>query len=143
MGQIPINFFTEDLNFTLKQKGLIRTWIKETIVAENHRLRFLNFIFCTDHYLLNINQQYLDHDTFTDIITFDNSENKLDILGDIFISIDRIRENAKKLNASEKDELHRVIIHGTLHLLSYSDKGKSAKELMTKKEDFYLSKRGF
>ncbi len=143
MGQTPINFFTEDLNFTLKQKGLIRTWIKDTIVAENHRLRVLNLIFCSDDYLLTINQQYLDHDTYTDIITFDNSENKLEIKGDIFISIDQIRENAKKLNIAEKDELHRVIIHGTLHLLSYSDKGKSSKEIMTQKEDFYLSKRTF
>jgi len=143
MGQIPINFFTEDLTFTLKQKGLVRSWIRDTIVAENHRLRLLNFIFCSDHYLLSINQQYLSHDTYTDIITFDNSDIEQEIIGDIFISIDRIRENAHSLYTNEKEELHRVIIHGTLHLLAYSDKGKSAKSLMTEKEDFYLAKRTF
>ncbi len=143
MGQIPINFFTEDISFNLKQKGLVRTWIKNTIIAEKHRLRLLNFIFCSDSYLLNINRQYLKHDTYTDIITFDNSEVKQEIVGDIFISLERIRENAVELDVNEKDELHRVMIHGTLHLLGYPDKSKSAKALMTEKEDFYLSKRAF
>jgi len=143
MGQIPINFFTEDISFTLKQKGLVRTWIRNTIIAEKHRLRLLNYIFCSDPYLLTINQQYLNHDTYTDIITFDNSENKGEIVGDIFISLDRIRENAKELDLNVIDELHRVMIHGTLHLLGYPDKGKSAKALMTEKEDFYLSHRAF
>jgi len=143
MGQIPINFFSEDISFNLKQKGLVRTWIKNTIIAEKHRLRLLNFIFCSDSYLLNINQQYLKHDTYTDIITFDNSDTEQEIAGDIFISLERIRENAKELNVNEKDELHRVMIHGTLHLLGYPDKGKSAKALMTEKEDLYLSKRAF
>jgi probable rRNA maturation factor len=143
MGQIPINFFAEDITFNIKQKGLVRNWIRNTILAEKHRLRLLNFIFCSDAYLLNINQQYLNHDTYTDIITFDNSEKDQDILGDIFISLERIRENARKLNVNETDELHRVMIHGTLHLLGYPDKGKSAKALMTEKEDLYLSKRAF
>ncbi|MDO8993832.1 rRNA maturation RNase YbeY [Daejeonella sp.] len=143
MGQIPINFFTEDISFNIKQRGLVRTWIRNTIIAENHRLRLLNFIFCSDAYLLSINQQYLNHDTYTDIITFDNSDIKQEIVGDIFISLDRIRENAKELNINEIDELHRVMIHGTLHLLGYPDKGKSAKALMTEKEDLYLSKRAF
>jgi len=143
MGQIPINFFAEDITFNIKQKGLVRNWIRNTILAEKHRLRLLNFIFCSDAYLLNINQQYLNHDTYTDIITFDNSEKDQDILGDIFISLERISENARKLNVNETDELHRVMIHGTLHLLGYPDKGKSAKALMTEKEDLYLSKRAF
>jgi len=143
MGQIPINFFAEDISFNLKQKGLVRIWIRNTIIAENHRLRLLNFIFCSDAYLLNINQQYLNHDTYTDIITFDNSDTEQEIVGDIFISLDRIRENAKELEINETDELHRVMIHGTLHLLGYADKGKSAKALMTEKEDLYLSKRAF
>jgi len=141
MGQIPINFFTEDISFNLKQKGLVRTWIRNTIIAENHRLRLLNFIFCSDAYLLNINQQYLKHDSYTDIITFDNSDMEQEIVGDIFISLDRIKENAKELDVNETDELHRVMVHGTLHLLGYPDKGKSAKALMTEKEDLYLSKR--
>ena len=143
MAQIPINFFTEDLVFTLKSKGLLRSWIKDTIVSEKHHLTLLNFIFCSDDYLLEINRKYLNHDTLTDIITFDNSEENLKIIGDIFISVDRVRENALKMGINEKDELHRVIIHGTLHLLKYLDKPKSAKILMTQKEDFYLSKRGF
>lgn len=143
MGQIPINFFAEDITFNIKQKGLVRKWIRTTILAEKHRIRLINFIFCSDAYLLNINQQYLNHDTYTDIITFDNSEKDQDILGDIFISLERIRENARKLNVNETDELHRVMIHGTLHLLGYPDKGKSAKALMTEKEDLYLSKRAF
>lgn len=141
MGRIPINFFSEEIEFSLKQKGLVRNWIRNTILDEKHQLRLLNFIFCSDSYLLNINLQYLNHDTYTDIITFDNSDNELDILGDVFISIDRIRENAKELQLNEIDELHRVMIHGTLHLLGYTDKTKAAKALMTEKEDLYLSKR--
>lgn len=143
MGLIPINFFAEDISFNLKRKGFVRTWIRNTIIAENHRLRLINFIFCSDAYLLNINQQYLNHDTYTDIITFDNSDTRNEIVGDIFISLDRIRENARELDVNETDELHRVMIHGTLHLLGYADKGKSAKALMTEKEDLYLSKRAF
>ena len=143
MGQIPINFFAEDISFNLKRKGFVRTWIRDTIIAENHRLKLLNFIFCSDAYLLNINQQYLNHNTYTDIITFDNSDTKQEIVGDVFISLDRIRENAKELDVNETDELHRVMIHGTLHLLGYPDKGKSAKALMIEKEDLYLSKRAF
>lgn len=141
MGRIPINFFSEEIEFSLKQKGLVRNWIRNTILGEKHQLRLLNFIFCSDSYLLNINRQYLNHDCYTDIITFDNSDNKLYILGDVFISIDRIRENAKELQVNEIDELHRVMIHGTLHLLGYADKTKAEKTLMTQKEDFYLSKR--
>jgi len=143
MGQIPVNFFTEDIAFTIKKKGLVRNWIRNTIIAENYKLRLLNFIFCSDGYLLDINQKYLNHDTYTDIITFDNSDNQKEIIGDIFISVDRIRENSKELAVNEEDELHRVMIHGTLHLLGYPDKTKSAKALMTVKEDLYLSKRAF
>ena len=143
MPHSTIHFFSEEIQFTLKQKGLLRDWISTTIKAENHKLRELNFIFCSDSYLLNINKQYLDHDTFTDIITFDNSDKEGFITGDIFISLDRVRENARKFNVDEKDEMHRVMIHGTLHLLGYPDKGKEAKALMSAKEDHYLLLRGF
>lgn len=143
MGQLLIHFFTEGISYTLKQKSLIRNWIRETIINEGYKLRELNFIFCTDEYLLSINQQYLQHDTLTDIITFDNSAKKTDISGDIFISLDRVRENALNFKVNEKDELHRVMIHGTLHLLGYPDKGKAAKAVMTEKENYYLSKRSF
>jgi rRNA maturation RNase YbeY len=138
-----ISFFEEDINYTLKNKTLVRQWIKDTIIAEGFKLKELNYIFCSDAYLLTLNQQYLDHDTFTDIITFDNSEVKGDIVGDIFISIERIRENAVKFGHTETDELHRVIIHGTLHLLGYTDKSVVTKKKMTQKEDEYLAKRSF
>lgn len=141
MPQAQINFFTEDISFNLKQKTGLRKWVKACIQAEGFRLKELNFIFCSDNYLLRINKEYLKHDTFTDIITFDNSEKDKYIVGDIFISVDRVRENAISFKASEQDELHRVMIHGTLHLLGYPDKGKEAKAVMTSKENYYLAIR--
>ncbi|MBK0380004.1 rRNA maturation RNase YbeY [Mucilaginibacter segetis] len=138
-----INFFEEDVNYSLKNKQAIRKWITETILAEGYRLKELNYIFCSDEYLLSINQQYLDHNTYTDIITFDNSAQGKEITGDIFISVERIRENAVKFNVTEVQELHRVMIHGTLHLLGYKDKTPADKKKMTFKEDFYLATRNF
>jgi len=138
-----IQFFEEDITFKLKNKTQVRQWIGNTIVAEGFKLKELNYIFCSDAYLLQINQQYLDHDTYTDIVTFDNAEDKGIIIGDIFISIERIRENAAKFSVSESDELHRVIIHGALHLLGYKDKMPADKKKMTQKEDLYLNMRGF
>jgi|SRR5437588_9396578 len=138
-----INFFEEDVRFKLKDKTKVKTWIKAVIEAEGYKLQELNYVFCSDEYLLGINRQYLDHDTYTDIITFDNSEKDKVITGDIFISIDRIRENAKKFNSGELNELHRVIIHGALHLLGYKDKTAENKKLMTSKEDQYLAIRNF
>jgi probable rRNA maturation factor len=136
-----INFFLEDISFSLKNKIKLRNWIKNTIESEGKKLGELNFIFCSDTYLLEINQQYLKHDTFTDIITFDSSEVEGIINGDIFISYERVQENAAKFSTSIPNELHRIIIHGTLHLLGYKDKTKPAKALMTQKEDEYLQKR--
>jgi len=143
MPRIPVFFFEEDITFKPKNKGALRGWIKEAIIAEGYKLKELNYIFCSDSYLIEINRQYLNHDTYTDIITFDNSEEQGIIAGDIFISIDRIRENAVKFSVNETNELHRVIIHGTLHLLGYKDKTKADKQLMTEKEDFYLSQVKF
>ncbi|MFD2161711.1 rRNA maturation RNase YbeY [Paradesertivirga mongoliensis] len=143
MSQIPVNFFTEDISYTLKEKAHIRKWLKETICSEGKSLKELNFIFCSDNYLLQINQQYLSHDTYTDIITFDNSDDPKAIAGDIFISVERIKENAAKYKASERDELHRVIIHGALHLMGYKDKTKAHKTIMSDKEDQYLALRQF
>lgn len=143
MSRLPIHFFSEEIPFTLKQKLLVRSWIHKTILSEGFKLGELSFIFSGDEYLLKINKEYLDHDTYTDIITFDNSDVEKLIVGDIFISIDRIRENSKKFNVDMRDELHRVMIHGTLHLLGYPDKGKEAKKVMTAKEDHYLLQRGF
>lgn len=138
-----IQFFEEDISYKLKNKALVRQWIKDTITAEGFKLKELTYVFCSDAYLLPLNQQYLDHDTLTDIITFDNSEVEGEILGDIFISIERVRENAVKFNITETDELHRVIIHGALHLLGYTDKSVVTKKKMTQKEDEYLAKRVF
>lgn len=143
MPRIPVFFFEEDIAFKPKNKSALREWIKQTITAEGYKLKELNYIFCSDSYLIEINRQYLNHDTYTDIITFDNSEKEGTIVGDIFISIERIRENAAKFSVSEVNELQRVIIHGTLHLLGYKDKTKADKQLMTEKEDFYLAQVKF
>lgn len=143
MKKLPIYFYQQESTYILKQKNILRNWINRTILTEGHQLQILNFIFCSDEYLLKINEQYLHHDTYTDIITFDNSETPNNIAGDIFISIDRIRENAKFFKTTFSNELHRVIIHGTLHLLGYADKTAKAKKLMTEKEDEYLNLREF
>jgi probable rRNA maturation factor len=136
-----ITFNTEDVKFNLKSKTLLKQWITATIKKKKRKTGDLAFVFCSDVYLLNINNEYLNHDTFTDIITFDYSkENKLlPISGDIFISVDRVKENAIKFSKSFEEELHRVIIHGTLHLLGYADKTKIAKAEMTKQEDICLA----
>ncbi|MDP9077003.1 MAG: rRNA maturation RNase YbeY [Bacteroidota bacterium] len=138
-----ISFFEEDITYKLKNKTAVRQWVTETLQAEGYKLNELTYIFCSDNYLLQINQQYLNHDTYTDIVTFDNSDIPNTIVGDIFISIDRIRENALKYNHSETEELHRVIIHGALHLVGYTDKKPADKKKMTLKEDFYLNTRSF
>lgn len=137
-----IRFFAEDIPFKLLHPRKTSNWIKETILKEKKEQGNLNFIFCSDEYLHSINVQYLNHTTYTDIVTFDSSETKGLIEGDIFISIDRIKENAFKFSTPFDDELHRVIIHGVLHLIGYSDKGASKKALMRRKEDTYLSLRG-
>lgn len=143
MSRYQISFFSEETDFVIKQKKYVRQWIKETVVSEGFRCGTLNIVFCSDSYLLTINQQYLNHDTYTDIVTFDNSEEERLIEGDIFISVDRIMENAQKFSKSFANELHRVIIHGVLHLLGYTDKKKESKEKMTQMEDLYLSKITF
>src|SRR6476469_4437691 len=143
MPKPAIHFFSEETNFKPTALTGLRLWINDTITSENYQLNELNFIFCSDQYLLKINQEYLNHDTYTDIITFDNSDVNEEISGDIFISIDRVKDNSKTFKNTFIDELHRVIIHGALHLLGYTDKSKKDKDLMTQKEDFYLKKREF
>lgn len=144
MALKDISFFSEEIDFTLKDKAKVRTWIADTIKSEGFkRIGELSFIFCSDEYLLEINEQYLNHDTYTDIVTFDSSEDEAVIAGDIFISVERIRENASKFGVSERDEMHRVIIHGVLHLCGFMDKEKEEKDLMTAKENEYLAKRSF
>ena len=136
-----INFFSEAIVFRIRKIKLLREWIISTIKNEDYSLDNLNIVFTSDEYLLKINIEHLDHNTLTDIITFEYNEDQEPINSDIFISIDRIKENAKEYNERLLDELHRIIIHGTLHLLGYKDKNKSDKDLMTKKEDYYLSLR--
>ena len=132
-----IQFCTEDITFSLKEKLKHKSWLNEVAKQEGKKILELSYVFCSDDYLLQINQEYLNHDTLTDIVTFDNSENPKKIEGDIFISIDRVKENGEKLGTSET-ELKRVMVHGLLHLLGYKDKKKEDKALMTEKEDFYI-----
>lgn len=143
MPSATVNFFTEEIKYTIKNKLLLKQWIKDAIANEGLKPGEISFIFCSDEYLHKINVEYLNHDTYTDIITFDNSEDENVIAGDIFVSIDRIKENAKSFLVKEVDELHRVIIHGILHLCGYLDKKPVDKKRMTEKENEYLSKRSF
>jgi rRNA maturation RNase YbeY len=132
-----ITFLTEGIIFELKEKLKHKTWLKDVAKAEGFTIGELNYIFCSDAYLLDINQKYLGHDTLTDIVTFDNSEDPKMIEGDIFISTERVRENALKFDTATS-ELKRVMVHGLLHLIGYKDKDKVQKELMRSKENEYL-----
>ena len=136
-----IRFFTEDITFKLPHPRKTTAWIKIAILKEKYCLGEINYVFCSDEHLLKMNIEYLNHKTLTDIITFDNSDEHGVIEGDIFISIDRVRDNAAKFNADFDAELHRVLIHGILHLAGYSDKTPEQKAAMRKKEDAYLSLR--
>lgn len=131
-----ISFFSET-NFSLENESGVLTWLLASAKAENKTIGFLNVIFLDDDGLLAINKEYLKHDYYTDVITFDYNENEL-VNGEVFISIDRIKENASELNISFNNELHRVIIHGLLHLFGYKDKSADDKQLMRSKEDYYL-----
>jgi probable rRNA maturation factor len=135
---VSIHFHSELPRFKLKQVKILRAWLQQVILSARKTPGDLQFIFCSDQYLLNINRQFLNHDYFTDVITFDYSEGKL-ISGDVYLSIDRIRDNAKLEMVTFEQELHRVMVHGVLHLLGHSDKGKALKQKMRKKEDLYLS----
>ena len=136
---MSLNYYFEEVkDFPISQN--IDRWIENTILSEKKKAGEISFIFCSDDYLLEINKEHLNHDYYTDVITFDYVVDD-EISGDIFISIDRIKENAKEFTVSFTDELNRIMIHGVLHLLGYKDKEKDEKELMTKKEDEYLSKR--
>ncbi|KOF04543.1 rRNA maturation factor [Roseivirga seohaensis subsp. aquiponti] len=135
-----INFFSEDIDFTLKSEDQIITWLQRIAEAENSSIEEISYVFCSDDYLLKINQEYLDHDYYTDIITFDNRDNPEDpIESDIFISIDRVTENASDQNVSFELELKRVLAHGLLHLIGYNDKTEEEQQLMREKEEAYLS----
>lgn len=128
-----INFFNEN-DFSLKDEELFQNWLFRLAESERKNVGEINYIFCDDEYLLEINQNYLDHDTYTDIISFDNTVGN-SLNGDIFISTERVEENAAEYNVDFLQELKRVIAHGMLHLCGYKDKSESESELMRGKED--------
>ncbi|MBO3698761.1 rRNA maturation RNase YbeY [Roseivirga sp. E12] len=135
-----INFFQEEISFPLSHKRILKSWISQVVEQHDQIIDSINFIYCSDNYLLKVNQQYLDHDYYTDIITFDNREDdSAPIDSDIFISIDRVKDNAKRLKIPYKHELHRVMIHGILHLLGKQDKTEAQKTEMRKSEEASLS----
>ncbi len=129
-----VYFESEDIEFELPNPDALSRWIKAVIENEGCELHQACFIFCNDEYLLNLNQEYLNHDTYTDIITFPYTEPPL-VEGDIFISIDRVKDNANRFGASFEQELHRVMIHGILHLCGYPDKAPEEAARMREKED--------
>ena len=126
--------FNSETSFTLKNQKKLVKWIGDVISSEGFQVGEINYIFCNDSYLNKINQEFLNHDTFTDIISFDYTLGK-EVGGDIFISIERVLENAEKFNEVFETELHRVMIHGILHFMGYKDKTKKEKTLMRTKED--------
>ena len=140
---MAIHFFKEEIEFKVKNANQVKTWLKEVAKNEGFTIQQLNYIFCDDEYLLKVNQDYLDHDTYTDIITFDLSDEKDEVSGDIFISIDRIKANAKKFEQDFEDEFNRVLVHGLLHLIGYNDHSADEKAAMRLKEDNCLSLRSF
>jgi rRNA maturation RNase YbeY len=133
-----IHFFEEDIRVPLNKKREIKSWLQSVAKEEGKKIGELNYVFCSDSYLLEMNQQYLNHNTLTDIITFDQSDNPTIVEGDIYISFDRVKENGSSLQ-SEKTELYRVMVHGLLHLLGYKDKKIEEQQLMRSKEDYYLT----
>ena len=135
-----IHFFSENIQYTVRGKKKLREWIIDTALAEQAITGEINFVLCDDNFLRNINIKYLNHSTLTDILTFPMMEDESIISGDVFISLPRVRENAKKFNQGFENELHRVMIHGILHLLGYKDSSRDEKNAMTKKENFYLDR---
>lgn len=135
-----IRYFCEDIKFEFKDKLLNNRWLKLVAESEIKRIGDINIIFCSDPYILDINLKYLQHDYFTDIITFDYCEGKT-LSGDLFISIDSVRENSIFYGTEFIDELHRVIVHGVLHLIGYDDHSDSDIKVMRSKENYYLQLR--
>ncbi|GGP03471.1 endoribonuclease YbeY [Cloacibacterium rupense] len=131
-----IHFFYE--NTEEKIPEYLKFWIEKIIISEEKKLGEINYIFCDDEYLLKINQDFLDHDYYTDIITFDQVRGKT-ISGEIFVSLQRIKDNASLISKNYEEEKKRVIAHGVLHLCGYKDKTEEQQKIMRAKEDFYLS----
>lgn len=138
-----ISFFKEDVSFRLLKQDALKKWISLAFKENEISLLGINCIFCSDKYLLKLNKEYLGHNYFTDIITFDNSTEKGMVEADIFISIERVMANAKKFKTGFNDELHRVMIHGALHLMGYDDKTPQKEKAMRQAEEYWLGKRKF
>ena len=138
MGTISFN--NHGVSTVLKDKLLLKTFISVIFAEEGFAFKSVSYVFCTDEFLLKLNQQYLKHDTLTDILTFTLSGTSLPIVSEIYISVERVKENAQNLNVNYEDELHRVMIHGILHLCGYEDHSPKEKSKMRSKEDYYLSK---
>jgi rRNA maturation RNase YbeY len=141
MTDQQIHFFHEGIDYQLKNKEALRQWIDQIITMENEEYHDVNIILCSDEFLNQLSLTYLSQDHFTDVMTFDFSEADQVASGDIYISLPRVRENAKKYGIFIKDEIHRVMVHGILHLLGYNDKRPMDKRRMTEKENLYLSLR--
>ena len=136
-----IHFFSEDVDFALPNETLVIRWLNDVARAEQAKIAGLSYIFCSDDYLLSINQRYLNHDYYTDVITFDHREQPSEpITGDIFISYDRVVDNSAQLQLRLADELNRVMLHGLLHLIGYDDVTPEKKNTMRSLEDKYLNK---
>lgn len=133
-----ISYFSENIEFTFRQKSRTSKWLRLVSESEIRRAGDINVIFCSDNYILEMNQKYLQHDYFTDIITFDYCEGDK-LSGDLFISIDSVRENAITYGEEFSRELSRVIVHGVLHLIGYDDHSPEDQKVMRQKEDYYLS----
>jgi len=133
-----VSFSNADSTFQFKEKRKLKAFIVSIFNQENTALNNLQYVFCSDEYLININRQFLQHDTYTDIITFALQEPNNPVEGEIYISLERVKDNSKLLNTSYHTELLRVIFHGALHLCGYKDKSKSQSILMRQKEDFYI-----
>ena len=134
-----ISYFAEDIDFTLPHPEHTTTWIQTVICQEGHQLLHLNFIFCSDAYLHAKNLQYLQHDTLTDVLTFDYAEDLQTVEGDIYISLDQVQENAARYQHTRWQELYNVMIHGVLHLVGYDDATAASQAQMRAKEALYLS----
>ena len=133
-----VQFYSLDRSPALKERTRLKLFIEKIFISEKKKLGNLSYIFCSDEHLLSINRDFLKHDFYTDVITFDLSSPKNEIKGEVYLSIDRIKDNAKQLDFSFKAELHRVLFHGALHLCGYKDKSKRDILLMREKEDNYL-----
>jgi rRNA maturation RNase YbeY len=139
--EAPVTFFSEDVPFELAHPQLVSAWLQRVAAQESKMIQEINYIFCTDDFLREVNVQYLQHDYYTDIITFpfDDDADTTDIRGDLFISIDRVEDNARTLKIPFLQELYRVMVHGLLHLVGYGDKTPAEIAQMRERENFHLA----